>query len=307
MHGLKVCLHSMRLAVYSDMRPAAPFAMRIKIPEGESRSAERLYYHYQIERELGDRLRNAAKPERARLYRIVYDELFRRVPDHPQVTAPDRAAHQGKVRSQLQLIEPFLNPSTVFLEIGGGDCALSFLVAPRVKQAYGLEITDHLVPHPVPQNFQFALSDGSSIGIPANTVDLAFSFSVVEHIHPEDIVQQLREVHRVLKPGGTYYCVTPNRLLGPHDVSGYFDREATGLHLKEYTVGDLSKLFRGAGFGELWVEKSWRSHRIRVPALAMQAVEGILGALPWAARYRLRSSRGVYWAMEVGLAGRKRR
>ena len=281
--------------------------MRIKIPEGEDRSAERLYYHYQVERELGDRLRNAVKPERTGLYRSVYDELYRRVTDHPQVTAPDRAEHQEKVRSELRLIEPFLTPSTVFLEIGGGDCALSFLVAPRVKQAYGVEITDHLVPHPAPQNFQLVLSDGSSIGIPANTVDLAFSFSVVEHVHPEDIVQHLAEVHRVLKPGGIYYCVTPNRLLGPHDVSGYFDKEATGLHLKEYTVGDLSKLFRGAGFGELWVEKSWRSHSIRVPALAMQAVEAILGALPWAARCRLRRSSRVYWVMEVGLAGRKRR
>jgi ubiquinone/menaquinone biosynthesis C-methylase UbiE len=281
--------------------------MRMKIPENEFRSAERLYHHYQVERELGDRLRNAARPERAQLYRTVYDELFRRVPDHPQVTAPDSAAHKVKVASQLRLIEPFLKPSTVFLEIGGGDCALSFLVAPRVKHAYGLEITDHLVPQTAPPNFQLVLSDGSSIGIPANTVDLAFSFSVVEHIHPEDIVQQLREVHRVLKPGGFYYCVTPNRLLGPHDVSCCFDTEATGLHLKEYTVGELSKLFRGAGFGELWVEKSWRSHRIRVLPLAMQAVEGILGALPWAARYRLGRSRRVYWAMEVGLAGRKRR
>jgi SAM-dependent methyltransferase len=289
------------------MRPAASIAMRMKIPESEYRSAERLYYHYQVERELGDRLRNAAKPERAQLYRSVYDELFRRVPDHPQVTAPDRAAHQVKVRSQLRLIEPFLNPSTVFLEIGGGDCALSFLVAPRVKQAYGLEITDHLVPQTAPPNFQLVLSDGSSIGIPANTVDLAFSFSVVEHVHPDDIIQQLAEVHRVLKPGGIYYCVTPNRLLGPHDISCYFDTEATGLHLKEYTVGELSKLFRDAGFRELWVEKTWRSHRVRVPAVAMRTAEGILGALPWAARYRLARGRGFYWAMEVGLAGRKQR
>ncbi len=281
--------------------------MRMKIPESEYRSAERLYYHYKVERELGDRLRNATKPERARLYRTVYDEMFRRVPDHPQVTAPDRPAHRLKAASQLRLIEPFLKPSTVFLEIGGGDCALSFLVAPRIKQAYGLEITDHLVPHTAPPNFQLVLSDGSSIPIPANTIDMAFSFSLIEHVHPDDIVQHLAEVHRVLKPGGIYYCVTPNRLLGPHDISRYFDTEATGFHLKEYTVGELSKLFRDAGFRGLWVEKNWRSHRVPVPAVAMRTAEGILGALPWPARYRLARVRRVYWAMEVGLAGRKQR
>lgn len=281
--------------------------MRMKIPESECRSAERLRYHYEVEKELGDRLHNAAQPERARLYQSVYEELFRRVPDHPQVTAPDRTAHQVKVRSQLRLIKPFLNPRTVFLEIGGGDCALSFLVAPNVKQAYGLEITDHLVPQTVPPNFQLVLSDGSSIGIPSNTIDLAFSFSVVEHVHPDDLTQQLAEVHRILKPGGIYYCVTPNRLLGPHDISCYFDTEATGLHLKEYTVGNLAKLFRDAGFRELWVEKIWKSHRVSVPALAMRTVEWMLGALPWATRYRLARRRGVYWAMEVSLAGRKHR
>jgi SAM-dependent methyltransferase len=284
--------------------PPALRAIRTKIPATECRSAERLYYHYQVERELGDRLRNAPRTERARLYRSVYDELFRRVEDHPQVTAPDRAAHPGKVRSQLRLIEHFLKPDLAFLEVGGGDCALSYLVAPRVKQAYGLEITDHLVPQPAPPNFQLVLSNASSIGIAANTIDLAFSFSLVEHLHPDDVALHLKEVHRVLKPGGIYYCVTPNRLLGPHDISRYFDTEATGLHLKEYTVGDLSLLFRDAGFRDLRLEKVWRSHRVSLPALSMRAAEGILGALPWPVRHLLARGSAVSWAMEVGLAGR---
>jgi SAM-dependent methyltransferase len=281
--------------------------MRMKIPKSEARSAERLRFHYEVEKELGDRLRYADKSDRTRLYKSVYDELFRRVQDHPQVTAPNRISQKGKVASQVRLIEPFLNPNSAFLEIGGGDCALSFQVAPRVRMAYGLEITDHLIPQPAPPNFQLVLTDGSSIPLPADSVDVAFSFSVVEHIHPEDLIQQLVELHRVLKPGGTYYCVTPNRLLGPHDISCYFDTVATGLHLKEYTVGELAKLYRDAGFNEVWVEKKWKSHRVRVPVPAIRAAEGILGSLPWTARNRLGKSRLFFWALEVCLAGRKQR
>ncbi|HEX5431352.1 MAG TPA: class I SAM-dependent methyltransferase [Bryobacteraceae bacterium] len=278
----------------------------MKIPASEPRSPERLRFHYEVEKELALRIRNAGKQERLGLYRTVYDELFLRVLDHPQVTAPKRASHKFKVTSQIQLVRPFLNSETSFLEIGGGDCALSFAVAPLVNSAYGLDVTDRLVPHPAPPNFKLLLSDGSSIPLPSNTVDLCFSFSVVEHIHGDDFIDHLVEVQRVLRPGGVYYCITPNKLVGPHDVSRYFDDVATGFHLKEYSVGDVANLYRRAGFGEIWIDKRWRSHRFRIPVAAMQAVEACLSVLPARIRTRLGTKRAIYWAMEVCIAGRKR-
>lgn len=280
-------------------------SLRMRIPRGESRSAERLRFHYEVEKELANRLRGAAKADRSRLYQSVYDELFLRVPDHPQVTAPHRISHQDKVASQVRLIRPFLKAGTTFLEVGGGDCALSFAVAPQIAKAYGVEITDHLIPKPAPPNFEYVPSDGSSIAIPSNTVDLAFSFSVIEHVHPQDVIDHLSEVYRVLKPGGTYFCTTPNRLLGPHDISRYFDTVATGLHLKEYTVSELAKLLREAGFSRLSLEKSRKSYRAAVPVPLMQIVEAVVGSLPRTLRSRLGGSRHIFWAMEVAMLGKK--
>jgi SAM-dependent methyltransferase len=282
-------------------------ALRMRIPGDETRSAEQLLRHYEVEKELATRLRSASKRDRLDLYRSVYDELFRRVPDHPQVTAPKRASHQNKVSSQFHLVKPLLTPGGTFMEIGGGDCALSFEVAPLVKQAWGVEVTDQLIPRPAPPNFQEVLSNGSSIPLPSDTVDLAFSFSVAEHVHPEDFIEHLAEVHRVLKPGGVYYCVTPNRVLGPHDISRYFDDVAAGLHLKEYTNGEMARLYRRAGFGAVWVEKRLKSIRWRMPVWALQMAEGICGVLPRGIRTRLASSRRLSWAMEVSVAGRKPR
>jgi SAM-dependent methyltransferase len=276
------------------------------MPTSETRSPERLRYHYAVERELADRLRNSAKHERVQLYKTVYDELFRRVTDHPQLTSPNTASHKAKIANQMRLVAPLLKTDSVFLEIGGGDCALSFQIAPRIKMAYALEITGRLVPEAAPQNFCLILSDGSSIELPAGTVDVAVSFSVVEHVHPEDVVQQLAEIHRVLKPGGIYYCVTPNRLLGPHDISGCFDTVAKGLHLKEYTISELARLYRNAGFQEIWVDKYWNSRRVRVPVPAMRAVEFFVGWLPLAARVHLARNDRLSWEMDVRLIGRKR-
>jgi len=282
-------------------------AMRMRIPADEPRSAEQLRQHYEVEKELAVRLRAASRQERPGLYQAVYDELFRRVPDHPQVTAPKRASHGNKVSSQLRLVKPLLTPGGTFMEIGGGDCALSFQVAPLVAKAYGVEVTDQLVPRPAPANFQVVLSEGSRIALPANTVDLAFSFSVAEHIHPEDFIEHVAEVYRVLKPGGVYFCVTPNRVLGPHDISQYFDDVATGLHMKEYTNGEMARLFRDAGFRAIWVEKRLKPVRVRLPVAAFRAVEAILDRLPRGLRRRLAGHRRIFWAMEVCVAGRKPR
>lgn len=281
--------------------------MRMKIPTGEPRSAEQLRQHYEVEKELAARIRGASKQERLGLYQTVYDELFRRVPDHPQVTAPNRISHKQKVASQVRLIERFLGPDVTFLEIGGGDCALSFAVAEKVRQAYGVEVTDQLIPHPAPRNFRLVLSNGSSIALAPDTVDVAFSFSVVEHIHSEDFIEHLAEVHRVLKPGGIYYCVTPNRLIGPHDISRYFDDVATGTHMKEYSVGDMAELYRRAGFRQIWVEKRLKSLRLCLPAVALRIAEGLVGALPRPLRTRMAGNRYLYWALEVSLVGRKQR
>lgn len=47
---------------------------------------EQIREYYEIEKELANRLRYASKQERRYLYSSLYDELYRRVPLHPQLT-----------------------------------------------------------------------------------------------------------------------------------------------------------------------------------------------------------------------------
>ena len=84
-------------AAHSDEAP-----LLIPLEPQESRSVEQLREQYALEKMLADRLRRSSKEERRFLYSSAYDELFRRVPHHPQVLRKlDAHAQAQRVSSQI--------------------------------------------------------------------------------------------------------------------------------------------------------------------------------------------------------------
>jgi SAM-dependent methyltransferase len=253
------------------------------------RSLVALRRHYDVERDLADRLRTAPPRERKALYHHVYNELFRRVPDHPQLSRREDPRRQHvRTEEQLRLLRPFLRSDGVFTEIGAGDCHLTLKVAAEVRQAYGIDISD-VISSAVgrPDNFALLVSDGTNIPLPDGTVDVAYSNMLMEHLHPDDAVEHIHEVYRVLTQGGVYLCRTPHRYTGPQDISQYFDEVATGFHLKEYTFGELRTLFRKAGFRATAVRTRVKGRSFPWPESLTLALERGLGVLPYEVRKRV--------------------
>ena len=182
----------------------------------DPRSPVQIREHYEIEKELALRLRTASYTQRQGLYSQVYDELFRRVPHHMQLTVgaseARAAARMEEAEYELYGLEPYLKPHTIFAEIGAGDCAITMAVAARVKHAYAIdvstEVTKGLSP---PDNFTLLISDGRNIPVTPGTIHVAFSTQLMEHLHPEDAGEQLSSIYRSLAPGGTSTCaVSPS-------------------------------------------------------------------------------------------------
>ncbi|MFY8035859.1 MAG: class I SAM-dependent methyltransferase [Cyclobacteriaceae bacterium] len=67
-----------------------------------------------------------------------------------------------------------------------------------------------------------------------NSFDCVVSFQVIEHIQND--VAYLKEIHRVLKPGGFALITTPNR---PMSLS------RNPWHIREYTAAELTNLAKG--------------------------------------------------------------
>ncbi len=271
----------------------------------KQRDPARVRAHYEVERVLAARLRNASRDERRALYPAVYDELMQRVADHPlRHAARDPEQVARSVEYYLHMLAPFLSSDTVFLEIGAGDCAVSLAVARQVKRVYAVDVsvesTAHVVP---PENFDLVISDGTSIPVPAGTVHLAFSNQLMEHLHPDDALEQLQQIFTALAPGGRYLCATPNRLNGPHDVSRGFDATATCLHLREYTVRELVPIMKRAGFRN--VQVYYPSQQLCTPAAPVEAIEALLEALPCDLRHRLASREPLRKILGIRLVATK--
>jgi SAM-dependent methyltransferase len=244
--------------------------------------------HYEIERELADRLRRSNAEERKTLYGQVYDELTRRAPQQEMaVRSRDTAARVAFGQFQLGPLRAMLTPATHLLEIGAGDCALSLAAAPFVKHVLAIDVSDaNVVVENPPANFLFKRFDGFTIPVADASVDLAYSRDVIEHLHPDDAMGHLREVHRVLKPGGKYVCITPNRLGGPWDISRYFDETPRGFHMREYTNDDLTSVFKQAGYTHTHIFLSSGARRLGplMPVALASVFERLIEPLPRKAR-----------------------
>lgn len=247
---------------------------------GDARSAEQLREHYEIERKLAQRLRDAPARERDVLYAQVYDELFSRIPHHPQLHR--RASHERarQVDRELHFLRPLLARDLALLEIGAGDLALSRRLSGIVKEVHAVDVASAIAAGERPtENLHIYLTDGRALPLADNSIDLAYSNQLIEHLHAEDALEHLREVLRVLAPGGRYLCVTPNGLTGPWDISRMFSSVPTGMHLREYTNRELRALFSRVGFDDVHAVVPGRSRAHEVPPWLLTTPEWMLSRL----------------------------
>ena len=254
-----------------------------KASKNDPRPQKEISEHYEIEKKLAARLRNSSSQDRALLYSSLYDELYRRIPHHPQnILKASAESRKKRIKRQVKFLSRLLGKNQIFLEVGPGDCALSFEVSKLVKKVYAVDVSEVITKRDrVPGNFQLILSDGRSIPVPAGSANVAYSNQLIEHLHPGDAIEHLNNVYNSLAPGGVYVCITPNRLNGPHDISRFFDTVATGFHLKEYTITELSNLLNQVGFSK--VRKYIGGRGIYIggfPLLPFILTEEFLGSLP---------------------------
>ena len=248
--------------------------------------------HYLIEKDLAAALRRASRQERRTLYTKVYDALFASVPEHPQLVSPDEDGDRRENRSRLKLLEPYAGKDKICSEFGAGDGSFCNLIAVLFRKVYAVDCSRILdEKNPLEQNVERVVCDCSDReGLP-DAVDVACSANLLEHLHPEDFQSHLVNVFHMLRNGGVYYILVPNKCGGPNDISRDFDEVATCFHLNECTVTEMVDHLARAGFRNnlVYLCASYRS--VRVPLWLVRPVEKMLMRLPAKLRKALMRTR----------------
>ena len=282
------------------------YQAKLVVPGG-TRTRARIEYHFDVERELAKKLKHASREARRSLYTSVYDELFARVADHPQflnIFRPE--ARYRRISRQVRYLESLMGSKGNFAEIGPGDCALSIEMCARSKSVAAVDVSNEITRHAtLPQNFSLVISDGASVPLARNSIDLVYSDQLMEHLHPEDAAEQLAGIYAALRSGGKYFMITPNAALGPHDVTKYFDHDsAQGLHLKEYSFGEIDTLLRQAGFTHCYALIGAAGRYIRLPISWMRLPEKLIASLPRTIRRSLIRNRFARPLLNILLGAR---
>jgi len=141
-------------------------------------------------------------------------------------------------------------PGVRVLEIGSGTGGMLNALRSRGVDAEGVELRQDLIDeaHAFYGPLPVRRVDGVALPFDASTFDVVASFDVFEHIPDSDA--HLREVQRVLKPGGAYLIQTPNKWTNTvfETIRWRSFTKFREDHCSLHTLGELNTRLRRHGF-----------------------------------------------------------
>jgi len=158
--------------------------------------------------------------------------------------------HDAEQADKLRMLGTANLRDTVLMDVGCGAGSFLDLVKGFCKTTIGIEPTPSLREALAKKGHEAFPYCHKVPDVWKGRVDVAVSFSVIEHL--EDPLALLRDIRRLLKPGGRLLLSTPNHRdwlleLLPGDYARFFYRT---VHTWYFDAEALRKLVRMAGFAE---------------------------------------------------------
>ena len=143
-------------------------------------------------------------------------EYFERLHPHHWFTNPPRKYAERR-RDVLRVVAP--QPEDRILELGSARGDVTFLLAERAREVVGLDASDVALgmaeaerSHRGLSNVRFVKGDVAELSMFSDlSFDAVAAIDLVEHVDDATLSSMLREVKRVLVPGGRLGIYTPDR------------------------------------------------------------------------------------------------
>ncbi|HEX3178539.1 MAG TPA: class I SAM-dependent methyltransferase [Methylomirabilota bacterium] len=178
---------------------------------------------------------------------------YRMLVDTADTVDAFRRTHDGEQPEKLRMLGTSELRDRVVMDVGCGGGAFLDLVRGFARTTIGVEPATSLR-RAVREAGHLAFAYCADVPAEwAGRVDVAVAFSIIEHV--EDPAALLRDVARLLCPGGRLLISTPNRRdllleLLPEDYARFFYRL---VHLWYFDSASLTTLLHRAGFREVSV------------------------------------------------------
>jgi O-antigen biosynthesis protein len=143
------------------------------------------------------------------------------------------------------------------LDVASGEGYGSKILAGSARSVIGVDVSEEAVAHATQRyadvgHLRFQQGSADKLPLPDSCVDVVVSFETIEHLHAQEAM--IREIRRVLRPGGCLVMSSPNKKVYS-DQAGYHNE----FHVKELYFEEFRSLLE-AHFGAA----RYLGHRISV-------------------------------------------
>lgn len=174
------------------------------------------------------------RPGAAHPYRESWDGF--RDEEHARVliyNRPDEAAFEDGGRSDADFLAGLVDPGDAVLDVGCGIGRVERYLAPRCRELHGIDVSPRMIEQARRRlagldNVRLHVGSGRDLApLGDGSFDAVFSFYVLQHVEREDAFGYLREIARVLRPGGLAALQLPPQV-GVYLEAGFFPDVAKG-------------------------------------------------------------------------------
>lgn len=124
------------------------------------------------------------------------------------------------------------------------------------KDVYGVELSEYAAKESQKRGLNIKIGTLYSAKFPSNFFDAVTLQDVIEHV--KDPFKEMKEIYRILKPGGIVFVVTPDvdgiwsKLLGP-----FWYHYKPGEHIMYFSQKTLGRLLLDAGLRNIETRKTY--------------------------------------------------
>jgi SAM-dependent methyltransferase len=161
-------------------------------------------------------------------------------------------------RWDLDRLRQWFDKDSTVLDLGCGIGRVARYVAPECAVLWAVDASQKMLDMAAARlgdlpNIKYAhCHDVTFPDVPSESVDLAYSLLVLQHLEREDAFLLLEELRRVIRPGGTVVLTYPN-LLSETYLSGFVTyahhgQSTDAARARLYTPQEVEALLPAAGF-----------------------------------------------------------